>query len=134
MADFGKRSLFFFLLALLFSAFLRINFMYYFLVIEFFYVVYLLSLRTEINDNDDKRIHITQTQQEDIILQLPVKINQWWNYDIPKELPIKSMSGKSYHLRHNRANTVMSFVEIIDANNQRINFRRKNNIWYSFPL
>lgn len=107
--------------------------MYFFLAIEFVYLVYLLFTRTEIISNRDKTIQIKQHGQQDIILQLPLEINNWWNYFQVKDLPIRSMSGKSYNVRHSRVNIVMSFVEITDANNQKINFVEKIVYGTRFP-
>jgi len=133
MADFGKRSLYLFLFTLLFSAFLRTNLMFIFIIIEFLYFVYLYYSRIEINYEGDKRIMITQKGQKDITIHLPIEAYKWWNYFPNKQLPFRSMSGKSYNVRHNRQNIVMSYLEVTDATNQKINFVEKIVYGTRFP-
>jgi len=132
MAEFGKRSLYLFLYALLLSAIFRTNLMWYFLIIEIVYLVYLLYRRIEIINTGNKKIHIKQVGLEDIILHLPIKAKKWWNY-----LPVKKSkhisSPKYEQIKNRRQNIVMSFLEITDETNQKIYFIEKIIFGTRFP-
>lgn len=132
MADFGKRSLYLFLFTLLFSSFLRTNLLSIFLIIEFIYFIYLYYSRTEMNYDGDETISIKQKGEDDITLQLPVEVQKWWNY-----LPINKSkiieSEKLERMKGSRQNVVMSYLEVTDANNQKINFVEKIVYGTRFP-
>lgn len=103
-----------------------------FLIITFIYFVYLYYSRTEITYEGDKIISIKQKGHEDIILLLPVEVDKWWNY-----LPVTNSklikSDNIERMKASRQNVVMSYVEITDANNQKINFVEKIIYGTRFP-
>lgn len=132
MADFGKRSLYLFLFSLLFSAIFRTNLMYYFLIIEFFYLVYLHYSRIELTYQEDNKIQIKQGAEEELTLHLPVEVNRWWNY-LPVQKPKLINSPSIERIKHSRQSIVMSYLEIIDSQNQKINFVEKIVYGTRFP-
>lgn len=132
MSEFIKRSLFLFLLTLFFSAIFRTKLIFYFFIIEFLYLVYLQSTRIELIYLGDNRISLHQKGRQEIYIHLPVEVNKWWNYLTPRSLPISSPYG-TYKQRIHRQNIVMSYLEITDSKNQKINFTEKIIYGTRFP-